>query len=307
MKHFLQILKTKTRSIKNEEAPKVGNPLVMGVRLSYLAKLPIDPSSSFQKVCEYIKQMTLGMKTGYRSLALKLHQQKETRDIVSLQADVFVSYAWSGGFGATIKALLAHFGDTDPFVWMDVAIVDQHAAEITDVDFFHWAKTFHESLKNIGRAVLVLTPGEKPIAITRSWCCFEWTVIQQVGIPYEYCVDPEDEERLIKQMETGVSPNDYNDLFSGINVETAKAFKEPDQVAILTLMREIGLLQVNDMIMNALKEWLLHVNKQGLMRHGDEETKEVAMLLNARGALHEANVRFCGYFRKILMIILGRT
>jgi hypothetical protein len=173
---------------------------------------------------------------------------------------------------------------------MDVAIVDQHAAEHTTIDFHKWAKTFRDSLTQIGKAVLVLAPGEKPIATTRSWCCFEWTVIQQVEIPYAYCVDPQDEENLIKEMEEGMGFADFNDLFAEINVEEAEAFKPSDQASILVLMKEIGILKVNDMIMNALKEWLVTVNEKGVKRLGESKTKEGAYLLNARGAVHRVLV-----------------
>jgi len=56
-----------------------------------------------------------------------------------------VSYAWSGSFGETINALNNHFKDKeDPFLWMDVAIVDQHTAAESNPDFSEWAR---DSLK----------------------------------------------------------------------------------------------------------------------------------------------------------------
>jgi hypothetical protein len=61
------------------------------------------------------------------------------------KAEYFVSYAWSGGYEETMKALTGHFkskGTVSPFVWMDIAMIDQHAAANTDVDFAVWSKTF---------------------------------------------------------------------------------------------------------------------------------------------------------------------
>jgi tetratricopeptide (TPR) repeat protein len=275
------------------------DPLMMGVKLSYLVsfleKDDISDNPSFVVFAEKVKRMTKNMRKD-RSLALFLYNNMKTRHLVSTRADVFVSYAWNGGVRATMKALQSHFSDTDPFVWMDVAIVDQYAAEHAVIEFHQWAKTFRESLTQIGKAVLVLAPGEKPIATTRSWCCFEWTVIQQVGIPYEYCVDPQDEENLIKKMENGMGFADFNNLFSGINVEKAEAFKDSDQASILVLMKEIGILKVNDMIMNALKEWLLSVNQKGINQLGEKQTIEGAYLMNARGALHDRLVRLNSAF-----------
>jgi len=168
-------------------------------------------------------------------------------------------------------------------------MVDQHAAEHTETDFHMWAKTFRSSLKEIGKALLVLTPGEKPIAIQRSWCCFEWVCIKQTGIPFEYCVNPEDVENLITRMESGIGIASFNNLFAGINVEKAKAFKPTDQASILNLMVKIGVKEVNDVIMFSLKHWLLQVAGEGEERakHG---TVEGTYLLHAKAALHQALV-----------------
>jgi hypothetical protein len=281
------------------EVRKITDPLMMGVKLSYLASFldlaTTAKGAGFVVFVEKVKQITKTMKHKHRSLAMHLYENEETRHLVSTHAEIFVSYAWSGGVGATMKALQAQFKDTDPFVWMDVAIVDQHDAEHAVLEFHQWAETFRKSLTQIGKAVLVLAPGEKPIATTRSWCCFEWTVIQQVGISYEYCVDPQDEENLIKRMENGMGFSGFNDLFAGINVEKAEAFKASDKASILVLMKEIGILKVNDMIMKALKEWLVNVNEKGLKRMGETKTKEGSYLFNARGALHMALVS-CGKY-----------
>ena len=125
---------------------------------------------------------------------------------------------------------------------------------------------------------------------TRSWCCFEWACIEQSGIPFQYCVTKEDVEAMISNMETGMGFADFNDLFSGINVENAKASIPRDQESILALMHEIGIVKVNDIVMKSLKGWLLEINVEGLRRFGEQKTKEAASLFNARGSLHQALV-----------------
>ena len=264
--------------------------LTMGVSLDVLKNLPVDPQADFQEVCKEIKKRT-EMTKGNRSLASHLAQDPKTKHLVG-KADYFVSYAWKGEFGATMNALTKHFeGKPVPFVWMDVAMVDQHSAATIDLDFEDWSKTFKESLQQIGKALLVLTPGHEPIAITRSWCCFEWVCIKQANIPFEYCVNPTDVEQLLEFMESGMGTADFNDLFAGINVEKATAWKQNDQDAILELMRNLGVKEVNDVILFSLKDWLLQVAAQG-EKHAKKGTKEGTYLLNAKAALHKALVRF---------------
>jgi hypothetical protein len=192
-----------------------------------------------------------------------------------------------------MQALAKHFADcsSSPFLWMDIAMVDQHEAATTDVDFAMWSATFKQSLQGIGKALLVLTPGAKPIAVSRSWCCFEWVSIKQASIPFEYCVNPDDVERLIERMEHGMGVAEFNNLFAEINVEKARAFKASDEAAILELMREIGVKEVNDVIMLSLKNWLLHVAEAGEKRI-EARTEKGVRLLNAKAALHQALVCF---------------
>jgi hypothetical protein len=262
----------------------------LGVSLAFLNSLSVSPDASFEVVRDEVVKMTVKTK-GNRSLASHLMQDPKTKHLVG-KADYFVSYAWSGGFGATMNALTKHFeGKASPFVWMDIAMVDQHAAANTDVDFSMWSHTFKESLKRIGHALLVLSPGEKPIAISRSWCCFEWVCIKQAGIPFEYCVNPDDVEKLIEFMESGMGYTDFNNIFADINVEKARAFKSSDQEAILQLMREIGVKEVNDVVMLSVKHWLLSAASQSEKRV-KQGTKEGVFLLNAKACLHQALVSF---------------
>jgi hypothetical protein len=256
----------------------------LGVAFAVLQNLPIPKDAGFRDVRDHIKELTKNLK-GNRSLAASLLANPETKHLVQ-KADYFVSYAWVGGFGATIEALAKHFeGKPEPYLWMDVLMVDQHVGEKTGLEFKTWSKTFRDSLKQIGKALLVLTPGEKPVAIGRSWCCFEWVCIKQSGIKFEYCVKPQDVENLITRMENGdVGFSTFNDLFAGINVEKANAFEPSDRAAILQLMRETGIKEVNDIIMFSLKEWLLSVAEKRA-RLG---TKAGTYILNAKAALHSA-------------------
>lgn len=101
-----------------------------------------------------------------------------------------------------MDALSKHFEcKPSPFLWMDVAIVDQYGSS-TKLAFSDWAKVFRQGVQRIDKAVLVLTPAKKPICVTRSWCCFEWTLIKTNNIPYEYYVNPKDAEELAKAFKT---------------------------------------------------------------------------------------------------------
>jgi hypothetical protein len=276
-----------------------GDPLNYGVSLEHLLSLPIphQEDADFNVVCQFVKEKTKGMQSaGYRSYAVFLRANPETKHLVREQATVFVSYAWKGGFKATMEALRNHFPTAkalkEVFVWMDFAIVDQHRAETQNVDFNEWTVTFRDNLLKTGKALLVLAPGEKPIATTRSWCCFEWVTIVETGIPFEYCVPPKDVRALIDKLKDGtIDFLAFQTFFGGINVERAEAFKPSDRDAILKLMSEIGFVKVNNVVLLSLKNWLLSTVKQA-KSECDEQSPEFVQVLSAEGELYRALVSF---------------
>lgn len=259
-----------------------------GVSLAHLARLPISPDASFEAARDWVKARTARFdEKSNRSYARYLRSNPKLKHLVREKATVFVSYAWKGGFGPTIRALTEHFAGRldETFVWMDFASYDQYKATTTAIDFHVLAKTFKQTLLKIGRAVLVLTPGEKPVAISRSWCCFEWMIIAQSSIPFTYCVPKEDEDRLVQRIHEGdLLLDHYESILSGINVETAEAEKESDRVSILELMKEIGVVKVNDIVMSSLKGWLSQVSKKAEEIAADG-SNEMSRSLTARAGI----------------------
>lgn len=262
-----------------------------GVSLQHLASLPIDVNSTFHEASAYVKLQTISLE-GYRSYANFLRSNTATRNMVKEQAEVFVSYAWNGRWGPTMDALKAHFDGKDVFVWMDFAIVDQHFTDdksAAAVDFDELARTFGENLRAVEKAVLVLTPGKKPVAISRSWCCFEWTTIVEAQIKYEFCVPKPDESRLIQEIKEGQQMEYYQAIFSDIDIEQATAAVDSDRIAILERLRAIGVVKVNDIVQNSLKSWLLSVARKA-EEESQSDSIELVNVVRTRGALHQALV-----------------
>lgn len=258
--------------------------LELGVSLNYLKQLPIPPHATFAEACAYVKQLITERGKLRGSFASHLLADPATRQYVG-KATHFVSYAWSGGWGATMNALADLFlGKKDPIVWMDFAVVDQFQV---DRNFDLWARTFEDSLRAIGKAILVLTPAENPIATTRAWCCYEWFTIVKSEIPFDYCVNPLDVIELKAKITSGqVGPSFFNTLFSKINVEYAEAFASGDATQIQKTLCAFGVVEVNDVVMMSVKEWLLGV-VFNLQRETKPVGEEMVYVLSARAALHK--------------------
>ena len=147
---------------------------------------------------------------------------------------------------------------------------------------------FRSTLMTIGEAVIVLTPGQNPLARNRCWCCFEWAQFELLNIPFSYCVPKVDVLNLIQEMKARQAGFAYyNNIFASINVMKAKASNKNDEKNILELIQKIGVDKVNNIVLNSIKHWFIEVCKQGL-KDSTVTTKEKVAILNSHGAIYQA-------------------
>ena len=87
---------------------------------------------------------------------------------VGLLATVFTSHAWKYLFLDVIDALLYHFQDEPGIVvWFDLFSNNQHKA--VDLDFHWWCNTLKTAIEQFGHTVMVLSPWQDPIPLTRAY------------------------------------------------------------------------------------------------------------------------------------------
>jgi len=185
---------------------------------------------------------------------------------------------------------------------MDVVMIDKHSAAKTELHPSECANAFQDRLKQIGKAILVLTPGEKPVAIEQSWRYFERVNLKRTGVPFDYCVDPKDIDRLITRMQKGMSVADFSSLFSDINVERASVTNPSDKACILDMIREID---VNDVVLLSVKDWLLSVVREGEKR-AHFGIMEGSLLFDAISNLYQLFVRFISCLNFIVAESIGK-
>ena len=147
------------------------NETIIGISLSYLSSL-----SDFLKgnngnsifMLQLKKLNKLQNKLENSGIILKYVSYVKIQDIEPESktgfAEYFVSYAWNGNFLQTVHLF-----------------VDEHkiltCKELED--------RLRSLLKTIGKAGIVFTPGQNPLAVNR---CFEWAQFELLNIAYSYCV-----------------------------------------------------------------------------------------------------------------------
>jgi hypothetical protein len=261
-----------------------------GISLSHFRRI-MKPylSGNFYEALNGVKEMTASLPEGNRSLLNLVHsdprQQRYTKPI----ATVFVSYAWLTNVGQLLNTLKIKYGNKDVYIWIDFACVDQHGI-VGQMDFHVLSDAFKDKLTTIKSAVIVLSGGIKPVAMGRSWCCFEWTVIQELNITYDTCMTQDDEETLIEQiLGNKLGFHAFNTLFSEINVMNSTTTHPEDRENILKELRRVGEVKVNDIVQLSVKEFMVNVLKKALARV-TKGTEEEISVVAAFSALYDALV-----------------
>ena len=95
----------------------------------------------------------------------------------------FVSHAWGFNFQSLLQACQRFVIESCTnaeeangiYLWLDIFVVDQHAAMRGEMADDYWETTFQECIRQIGHTVVVLDqlPQAVPTALTRIWCIWE--------------------------------------------------------------------------------------------------------------------------------------
>ena len=84
----------------------------------------------------------------------------------------FVSHAWKYRFHDFVSALETFEAQNDAshdrFYWFDVLCVNQHMSQQLPQEW--WSSTFRDAIQKMGHTLVVLSPWNQPVPLTRAWC-----------------------------------------------------------------------------------------------------------------------------------------
>jgi tetratricopeptide (TPR) repeat protein len=262
---------------------------VGGVSLKYIMELSkqLKPHATMTDfVREIIKPATLTNQESYLQLLAR-----EQPDQVKSTADHFTSYVWSykvvDELLASLKyTLLDKTNKQDVFIWLDAFCVNQHMKSTATPEQLQ--QTFGESLKAIGSVVMVLVNWRDPSYSKRIWCVFEAFITKKSNTNVILAMSSTEEKSLVKAMiGNEIGDKFLQQLFSSVDVESAKAKEPADQHAILQIIRKFGVSDVNAVILGNLKQWIVQGGELALKSVG-EDSVEAGRICTAQRAVHEA-------------------
>ena len=107
-------------------------------------------------------------------------QMRQGGDARVQPASWFVSHAWKYKFLDVVGALEAFFADKPGAVlWMDLISTSQHSTFERPPQW--WQQTFVAAIGQMGQMVMVMTPWDNPICLTRAWCLIELYACRSSG------------------------------------------------------------------------------------------------------------------------------
>ena len=159
----------------------------------------------------------------------------------------FISHAWGFEFQHLLRAIRSFVRHTCTeeernqgiYLWIDIFVVDQHAAARGEMGDDYWETAFCEMVNSIGHTVLVLDklPALTPTVLTRIWCIWELystvsnsnnrlsiTMDSEIGNMYKSCKNTQ----LMKELLI---------VISAIRSEKAEATVDSDRDKINTLIQ----------------------------------------------------------------------
>ena len=151
-----------------------------------------------------------------------------------------------------VESLLPmHDEETEVFLWFDVCTINEHQPERVSKGF---SEKFMEAVGRIGHTLLVLTPFDQPMVLSRSWCLWEVFCTHKKECQLTICLP--DTERRILLAESISSFSAVQDAFGKIDSSNARAGAQKDQDKIAEAIEaSVGFQELDSLIFARLRGW----------------------------------------------------
>eukprot|EP01047_Picozoa_sp_COSAG01_P023536 COSAG01_NODE_1427_length_10336_cov_12.761207_3_plen_994_part_00 len=190
----------------------------------------------------------------------------------------FVSHAWQGKFLAMTNALDQHTeAVTCPAFFVDIFLINQHVPPWKEAPSIAPNQVLNPSIQFCKFTLLVLTPFDNPIPLTRSWCIYEIHTTQLLGAHLDIRIPLDEQQRFAAALAAGEF--DFNDWVRKIDIEQAEAFSQKDKAWILDMVRKgVGVPSLNASVVQELCEWLIQQGEAALAAVPIEERKTSVLI-----------------------------
>ena len=213
------------------------------------------------------------------TLASKLslcEQMQRAGDARIQPATWFVSHAWRYRFLDLVRALEAFFADPGGVViiWLDLFSTSQHSTFSRPPEW--WQQTFVTAIGRMGQMVMVMTPWDNPVCLTRAWCLIELYACRSSGSRFGVAFPPAERARFLQDITT--RPAAFYDMLGTVNTERSECSREEDRRRIFAAVRGLdgGFSGLDRSVLSTMTEWLqrqLEEEAEGAIARGQEDVE----------------------------------
>jgi len=215
-------------------------------------------------------------------------QMKQEGDARIQPATWFVSHAWRYKFLDLVKALEAFFADKGVvIIWLDLFSTSQHSTFSKPPEW--WQQTFVTAIGQMGQMVMVMTPWDNPICLTRAWCLIELYACRSSGSRFGVAFPPAERARFLQQITK--RPAAFYDMLGKVNTANSECSRDSDRERIFAAVRGLdgGFSALDRGVLSTMTEWLerqLEEEVAGAVAAGQADVE--CRMLNALAVLFKS-------------------
>ncbi|KAJ3034298.1 Kinesin light chain 3 [Rhizophlyctis rosea] len=182
-----------------EESPVQLAPVpTLGVRLSFLVHQFVESCGgrytlkglSTSHICDSFINPRTAASESFCDHLLSVTTECPDPSLVA-PAEWFISHSWQYLFLDLIDAINAFFlekDNPDPVLWIDLVSLPQSGRQQIGVE---WLKTaFMDAITTIKDVLMVWSPWDRPITLSRAWCVYEIYACKHVGRNFDIALPP---------------------------------------------------------------------------------------------------------------------
>jgi hypothetical protein len=181
---------------------------------------------------------------------------KQEGDARIQPATWFVSHAWRYKFLDLVKALEAFFADKGGgvVIWLDLFSTSQHSTFSKPPEW--WQQTFVTAIGQMGQMVMVMTPWDNPICLTRAWCLIELYACRSSGGRFDVAFPPAERARFLSEIVDQAGA--FYGMLGKVNTTKSECSRESDRQRIFAAVEGLdgGFSGLDRSVLQTMTEWL---------------------------------------------------
>ena len=241
--------------------------------------------------CSYIDFLQSTEKKRARKALTRTYSDSSSSDPYYAPSTVYVCHAWDAPFADLVDALEQHEREhPDSYFWVDLFAANQYVDERRDTDWFRIA--LRDRIRMCGSFLLVVTPWEAPLLLTRTWCQWElFCALTESAVALCARLPKQQVERMALEF-TGKPYLFLESVRSCLRDKAAKARNQRDKGSVIALVHEtVGFPALYQTIEDALRAWHIDTLRElAIAKYGVQSPQNVQLLVTIGSLLAELGV-----------------